>query len=61
MENKDITRDHIIHMLEVGAPWSAISNMLSGKGADAEFIAKIQTDINSYAVKPGPEPKGKVA
>ena len=56
MENKNISRDKIISMLEVGAPWSAISDMLVRFGSSTEDVAKIQSDLDSYALKPGREP-----
>ena len=56
MENLDISRDKIISMLEVGAPWSSIANMLAGLGADVDIVAKIKTDLGSYSAKPGREP-----
>lgn len=56
MENLDISRDRVISMLEVGAPWSSIANMLTGLGADTDVVAKIKTDLGSYSAKPGREP-----
>lgn len=62
MEDKSISRERIINMLEVNAPWSAIVTMLTNNGADAYTIAKIQSDLGSYSLKPGLEPvdPGKV-